>query len=133
MGDRPGARETFAHAVDLYRDSGILRPFAAFSRADLEELAERSGAAEPGRADPLAQLAADRPSYPDQVALVRLTNRETALVRELERTASRQEIAAALFVSVNTVKSQIQGLYQKLGTSTREETLLKVRQLGLWP
>jgi len=41
------------------------------------------------------------------------------------------EIAAELFVSLNTVKSHQASLYRKLGASTRSQAVARARQLGL--
>ena len=41
------------------------------------------------------------------------------------------EIAAELFVSVHTVKSQQASLYRKPGTSSRGQAVARARQLGL--
>jgi LuxR family maltose regulon positive regulatory protein len=41
------------------------------------------------------------------------------------------EIAAELFVSVHTIKSQQASLYRKLGTSSRSQAVARARQLGL--
>jgi ATP/maltotriose-dependent transcriptional regulator MalT len=41
------------------------------------------------------------------------------------------EIAAELFVSVHTVKSQQASLYRKLGASSRSQAVSRARQLGL--
>ena len=41
------------------------------------------------------------------------------------------DIAAELFVSVHTVKSQQASLYRKLGTSSRSQAVARARQLGL--
>ena len=43
----------------------------------------------------------------------------------------RPEIAAELFVSVHTVKSQQASLYRKLGPPTRSQAISRARQLGL--
>lgn len=52
-----------------------------------------------------------------------LTPRELAVLEALARTASVSDIAAELFVSVNTVKSQLRSIYRKLGAGNREEAL----------
>jgi LuxR family maltose regulon positive regulatory protein len=44
---------------------------------------------------------------------------------------SSAEIAAELFVSLNTVKSQQASLYRKLGASSRSQAVARARQLGL--
>ena len=41
------------------------------------------------------------------------------------------EIAAELFVSVHTIKSQQASLYRKLGTSSCSQAVARARQLGL--
>jgi LuxR family maltose regulon positive regulatory protein len=41
------------------------------------------------------------------------------------------EIAAELFVSVHTVKSQQASLFRKLGTSSRSQAVARPRRLGL--
>jgi LuxR family maltose regulon positive regulatory protein len=38
-----------------------------------------------------------------------------------------------LYASVNTVKTHLNSVYRKLGTSSRDEALIKDRQLGLMP
>ena len=63
--------------------------------------------------------------------LISLTKSERALIEALERTASRREIAETRYVSLNTIKTQMRALYQKLGTTSRDDTLARVRELGL--
>ena len=72
-----------------------------------------------------------RPAYPDHATLVRLSPREQSLLEALSRTTSRIEIAQQQFVSVNTIKTQLAKLYSKLGTTTRQDTIVKAQQLGL--
>lgn len=62
-------------------------------------------------------------------AVPQLTSRERAVARELARTGGVAQIAAALGVSPNTVKSQLRGLYRKLGVSSRTDAL---RALAAW-
>ncbi|MFB2599957.1 LuxR C-terminal-related transcriptional regulator [Herbiconiux sp. P17] len=40
-------------------------------------------------------------------------------------------MASALFVSINTVKSQLRSLYRKLGVASREEALVAAAERGL--
>ena len=60
-----------------------------------------------------------------------LTPRETAVLQALFAHESRTDVADALFVSVNTVKSQLRSLYTKLGVSTREQALARAVALGI--
>ena len=58
---------------------------------------------------------------------------EQAVLEALATTGSRQAIADSLFVSVNTVKTQLASIYQKFGSTTRAETLAKAREHELLP
>jgi ATP/maltotriose-dependent transcriptional regulator MalT len=60
-----------------------------------------------------------------------LTVREEAVLRLLSGTLSAREIAQELYVSVNTVKSQIRAIYRKLGVSSRQDAVSRGRELGM--
>ncbi|WP_258725999.1 LuxR C-terminal-related transcriptional regulator [Cellulomonas sp. NS3] len=60
-----------------------------------------------------------------------LTPREQAVLAELTQDVTVEEIAARLWVSRNTVKSQLRSVYRKLGVSTRAEAVARARDLGL--
>jgi LuxR family transcriptional regulator, maltose regulon positive regulatory protein len=60
-----------------------------------------------------------------------LTERELSVLRLLAGELSRREIADALFVSLDTVKTHTRGIYRKLGASTREEAVGRAREGGL--
>jgi LuxR family maltose regulon positive regulatory protein len=60
-----------------------------------------------------------------------LTAAELRVVPLLATHLTSAEIAAELFVSVHTVKSQQASLYRKLGTSSRSQAISRARQLGL--
>lgn len=86
----------------------------------VDELAERVGAAVP---EPVAP-----PAGPGD-----LTDRELAVLRRLTGDGSAREIAADLYVSHNTVKTQMRSIYRKLGVATREEAVRRARERGLLP
>ena len=62
-----------------------------------------------------------------------LTDRELAVLRLLPTRLSQPEIAQELYVSVNTVRTHIQGIYRKLGVASREEAISHARELDLLP
>lgn len=68
------------------------------------------------------------PLYPDRVLLVRLTERESAVLRGLQAGQRHEDLAATLHVSLNTVKSQLRSLYAKLGVHSREEAVRMARR-----
>jgi DNA-binding CsgD family transcriptional regulator len=60
-----------------------------------------------------------------------LTRRERVVLSHLSEDITLEQIATQLFVSRNTVKSQVRSLYRKLGVSTRAEALDWARGAGL--
>jgi LuxR family maltose regulon positive regulatory protein len=60
-----------------------------------------------------------------------LSGRERAVLRLLPSRLSQREIADALSVSANTVKSHTRAIYRKLNVSTREEAVARARQTEL--
>lgn len=54
-------------------------------------------------------------------AVARLTQREWDVLVRKERGASNAQIAAALHVTVNTVRSHVNHIYEKLGVTSRSE------------
>jgi LuxR family maltose regulon positive regulatory protein len=62
---------------------------------------------------------------------VELTDRELAVLRLLRSELSLREIGAALYVSLNTVKTHSRGIYRKLDASSRQEAVNRARELGL--
>jgi LuxR family maltose regulon positive regulatory protein len=60
-----------------------------------------------------------------------LTDRELGVLRLLPGDLSRREIADALYVSQNTVKTHIRSIYRKLDATTRAGAVARARELGL--
>jgi LuxR family maltose regulon positive regulatory protein len=60
-----------------------------------------------------------------------LSERERMVLVYVERELTVSAIAAALYISPNTVKTHLRRLYRKLGVSTRDEAIRKARTLGL--
>ena len=60
-----------------------------------------------------------------------LTAAELRLLPLLSTHLSFPEIAAELFVSRNTIKSQVLSIYRKLGVSSRNGAVGRARELGL--
>ena len=114
-GDRAGATQLLGEAralVERCMDPGT----AAAQLAQAERALLRSrGARRPGRA----------------VLPQELTERELAVLHLLPSRRSQREIAAALVVSPNTVKTHTRGIYNKLAASTREQAVARARELGI--
>jgi LuxR family maltose regulon positive regulatory protein len=60
-----------------------------------------------------------------------LTHSELAVLRFLPSQMTNQEIAAALFLSTNTVKTHLRSVYRKLGIASRREAIAQGRRLDL--
>ena len=60
-----------------------------------------------------------------------LSERELAVLRMLATQLTRREIGAALYVSLNTVKTHTRGIFRKLDASTRAEAVEHARARGL--
>jgi LuxR family maltose regulon positive regulatory protein len=60
-----------------------------------------------------------------------LTSRELTVLRYLQGTLSHGEIAALMYISVNTVKTHVKSIYRKLGAGCRRDAVCQGRELRL--
>lgn len=60
-----------------------------------------------------------------------LTPREKQVLREIVRGASNRQIAAALGISINTVKNHVSSILAKLGVQDRRQAAERASRLGL--
>jgi LuxR family maltose regulon positive regulatory protein len=60
-----------------------------------------------------------------------LSRREIEVLRRIAGPGSLREVADALYISRNTIKTHTRALYAKLGVGTREEAVGRGRELGL--
>lgn len=68
---------------------------------------------------------------PESAHVISLTPREQTVLEALAETPALDEIAERLFVSRNTVKSQLASIYRKLGVPSRDAALTRAAVLGL--
>jgi LuxR family maltose regulon positive regulatory protein len=111
LADLPGARTLMREIDDLLRrrpDMGNLSGQAETLRA---QLSRESGASGP--------------------AASALTAAELRLLPMLCTHLSIPEIAEEIFLSRNTVKTQVNSIYRKLGVSSRNEAVTRSRDLSL--
>lgn len=66
-------------------------------------------------------------------ATARLTRRERVVLAHLTESDTLEDVASRLFVTRNTVKSQVRSAYRKLGVSTRADAIEAAKRLGLDP
>ena len=67
------------------------------------------------------------------VSQLGLSKRELEILSLLAQGHSNQEIAAKLFVSLSTVKTHIQNLFEKLDVKRRTQAVEKAKRLNLIP
>jgi len=60
-----------------------------------------------------------------------LSPRERIVLAELAEDVTLEDIARKLFVSRNTVKTQVRSIYRKIGASTRAEAAAWAEAAGL--
>ncbi|MGV9711420.1 LuxR C-terminal-related transcriptional regulator [Gordonia sp. NPDC003424] len=130
------AIERIDEAVRLAAPIGVLRPFLIAGDTVPMLLTRRQHVGASDRDFVAKVLAAcGGPSGEAEVdALVAddlLTERELVVLRYLPTMYKASEIAADLFVSVNTVKTHQQAIYRKLGVSTRRDAVDRARVLNL--
>jgi len=67
------------------------------------------------------------------VSQLELSKRELEVLNLLAQGHSNQEIAAALFISLSTVKTHVQNLFEKLAVKRRIQAVEKAKRLNLIP
>src|SRR6202042_2015999 len=67
----------------------------------------------------------------DPVVVEQLSEREREVLRFASSMLSTEEIAAAMYLSVNTVKTHFKSIFRKLGATRRGEAVRRAKELGL--
>jgi LuxR family maltose regulon positive regulatory protein len=92
------------------------------------------GGEEPTTEPPSTVTVPSSPALEETGELVEpLSDRELEVLCLLASGLTYREIAQALYLSVNTVKTHLKNVYGKLGVSRRREATAKARDLGLIP
>jgi LuxR family transcriptional regulator, maltose regulon positive regulatory protein len=135
LGDAGAARRALEQALDHAAPQGLLFPFLFDPAPGLLDRHRRSGTAHASLiAAVLNVLAGSEPgSPPARPRRLRepLSPAEARVLRYLPTKLSAPEIAGELYLSVNTVKTHMRHLYDKLGAHRRHEAVEQARALGL--
>jgi DNA-binding CsgD family transcriptional regulator len=124
------AEVALAEALRLAAPVGLRSPFLQRG-----ETLERVLARVPAEATAFLATAL-RPAGPNgrrRDVVEPLTRRERELLALLPTHLSYAGMAERMYLSVNTVKTNLKATYRKLGTRSRDETVSVARQLGLLP
>jgi LuxR family maltose regulon positive regulatory protein len=111
LADLPGARTLMREVDELLRRRPGLGTLAGQAQALRARLAKEHNSSAPGASA--------------------LTGAELRLLPLLATHLSFPEIATQMFLSRNTIKSQANSIYRKLGASTRNQAVTRSRDLGL--
>ncbi|WP_329215056.1 LuxR C-terminal-related transcriptional regulator [Streptomyces sp. NBC_01485] len=128
-GDTAGSRRLVALALREARRDGLRRPFLEAGPWIRPFLGTASPRREPA-ADWLTPAAPPSDGPPPPV-VEELSGRERDVVRRLALMMSTEEIAADLYLSVNTVKTHLKGAYRKLAVNRRNDAVRRARELKL--
>jgi LuxR family transcriptional regulator, maltose regulon positive regulatory protein len=135
-GDATAAAEELAAALDLARPELLRWPFV-----DTPPQARRLLRTHPRLQGPGAWLnpssgvrsatAGDQPTATATAVVQELSDREMEVLRYLAEMLSTAEIAATMFISVNTVRTHIRSILRKLAVSRRNQAVRRARERGL--
>ncbi len=134
--DEERALHSIEQALDAAEPHGLRHPFFRLGtrvQPLLRRLLTRGTLHRALAEELLAALTAGEPSPPtgSRPLLEPLSERELAVLRCLPTMMSNAEIAAELYVSVNTVKTHLRHIYAKLDATNRREAVRRARELQL--
>lgn len=124
---RAVALDAFQTAVSTTTQTGMLRPFLLMPCADLYELAGD----DQGVAEILGRMGTSEGLLPEPQDGSGLSPRELQVLEVVSTGASFAAVASRLYVSPNTVKSQMRDIYRKLNVRGRDHAVERARELGL--
>jgi LuxR family maltose regulon positive regulatory protein len=133
LADHSGAAEALERTLDLAEPMGFRRTFLSYGTTPTALLRRqlRLGTAHPTFVEELLDAVEAGGRRPQPVVPDLLSEREAAILRFLPAMMSNQEIAAELFVSVNTVKTHLRHVYRKLDVVNRRDAVRRARELAL--
>jgi LuxR family maltose regulon positive regulatory protein len=136
VADHAGAAASLERALDRAEPNGLRSAILSFGRS-LQPLLRRhvrNGTAHGALVGEIAETLERQNGsngHRAELMIEPLSPRERAVLRYLPTMMSNQEIAAELFVSVNTVKTHLKSIYRKLDVQDRREAVRRARTLQL--
>jgi LuxR family transcriptional regulator, maltose regulon positive regulatory protein len=138
-GERGRGRRSLEHALRLAEPEQLRLPFAmqrtwlnAVLRQDAGLMDSYRRLLQPSQVSSVASPAS-RPGaeQPEPLIVEQLSGREREVLQYMSEMLSTVEIAAQMYISVNTVKTHLKSIYRKLAASHRGEAVRRARQLGM--
>ncbi len=136
LGEREAAGRALERGLDLAEPDGLLFPFLLHPMPELLERHARQRTAHPALIRKLISVLGGKTpavpaAMPSQHLREPLSQAETRVLRFLQTNLSAPEIARELYLSVNTVRTHMRHLYDKLDAHRRLEAVDRARTLGL--
>jgi LuxR family transcriptional regulator, maltose regulon positive regulatory protein len=135
LGDPVAAEQALERALDLAEPDGAVLAFLLHPAPELLRAHVQHGTGHAALIEEILDLVAgNKPvsprGEPDRPC-EQLSGSESRVLRFLPTNLSAPEIAGQLSVSVNTVRTHMRHLYEKLGAHSRTEAVEQARTLGL--
>jgi LuxR family maltose regulon positive regulatory protein len=135
LGDTGASSRALERALDLAEPDGLLLPFLLHPAPDLLERHSRLRSTHASLISEILNLLSGRtPAVrPEDAAPLRepLSESELRVLRYLPTNLRAPEIAAELFVSLNTIRTHLRNVYAKLGVHSRTDAVKRAPELGL--
>jgi LuxR family transcriptional regulator, maltose regulon positive regulatory protein len=131
VGMPTASSEHLERALELSASEGYRQPFLR-PELTVRPLLERHLTPPTVWAPLASELLGPRSGADADAAMIEpLSDRERDVLRLLPTLLSSAEMAAELFISVNTVKTHTKNIYRKLGVTSRREAITRVHELRL--
>jgi LuxR family maltose regulon positive regulatory protein len=137
-GSVPAAAEQLGAALELARPELLRWPFIDTPRQARRLLRTHPRLQEPAAWLSPSSTAQPRPDghrtsvRPEVSQVIQdLSDREMEVLQHLAQMLSTAEIAATMFISLNTVRTHIRSILRKLGVSRRNQAVRRARERGL--
>jgi LuxR family maltose regulon positive regulatory protein len=142
-GEEDAAVESLERALRLSAPERLRRPFreappdVRLMLRSQRDIAQRHGWLEADahrlRRAAISKRSSDLadPTPPELVVPEPLTGKEREVLGYLAQLLTTEEIAGAMFVSVNTIRTHVRNVLRKLGASRRNQAIRRARELGI--
>jgi LuxR family maltose regulon positive regulatory protein len=131
-GDTAMAHERMEHASFRAEPQSVLRPFADRTEELAELLMQHAVWGTTHESFIAARMARHVPGHTlGAASRWSLTEREREVLAYMRSIMTAAEIAEALFISVNTVKTHERSIYRKLGAASRRDALKMAAERGI--
>jgi LuxR family maltose regulon positive regulatory protein len=134
-GDIAASSRALERALELAEPDGLVLPFLLDPTPELLQRHARLRTTHASLISDILNLLSGRTpaARPENVQPLMdpLTESELRVLRYLPTNLRGPDIAAELFVSLNTIRAHLRNVYAKLGVHSRTEAVNRARELGL--